>query len=168
MQFTATIADLNSPAANLLAEYWERKRGVRRMPARADIDPVELKPILPIVILAQIEPQPFRVFYRLVGTRAVENGRFDYTGHYLDRLNFSSEHGTDWPEIYRLIYRERRPVHGFGAVKLKDGSVHNYASAIFPLSSDGETVDHCIAIEDLDLNLIERDRLPPSGVKTDS
>jgi hypothetical protein len=167
MQFTATIAELNSAAANLLAEYWERKRGDRRMPARADIDPIELKPILPIIILAQIEPKPFRVFYRLVGTRAVENGSFDYTGHYLDRLNFSSEHDTDWPAIYRLIYRNRRPIHGFGAVKLKDGSVHNYASAVFPLSSDGETVDHCIAIEDLDLNLLERERLPRSGIRTD-
>lgn len=165
MQFTETIAELKSSAATLLAEYWEKKRGTRQMPARADIDPAELKPILPIIILAQIEPLPFRVFYRLVGTRAVENGHFDYTGHYLDQLNFPSEHATDWPEIYRLIYRERRPVHGYGSVKLKDGSVHNYASAVFPLSNDGATVDHCIAVEDLDLNLLERERLPRSGVK---
>ncbi len=163
MQFTATIAELKSAAADFLAAYWDRKRGTRRMPARADIDPTELKPILPIIILSQIEPQPFRVFYRLVGTRAVENGRFDYTGHYLDRLNFPSEHGTDWPAIYRLIFRDRRPLHGFGAVKLQDGSVHRYASAIFPLSNTGEVVDHCIAIEDLDLNLLERDRLPQTS-----
>ena len=167
MLFTETITELKSSAATFLAEYWERKRGARLMPARADIDPVELKPILPIIILAQIEPQPFRVFYRLVGTRAVENGHFDYTGHYLDQLDFPSEHGTDWPEIYRLIYRERRPVHGFASVKLRNGSLHNYASAVFPLSGDGATVDHCIAIEDLDLNLLERERLPRSGVKTD-
>ena len=167
MQFTATIAELNSAAATFLAEYWEKKRDKRRMPACADIDPAELKPILPIIILSQIEPQPFRVFYRLVGTRAVENGRSDYTGHYLDRLNFPGEIGTDWPAIYRLIYRDRRPIHGFASVRLKGGSVHNYASAIFPLSADGEIVDHCVAIDDLDLNPLERDRLPPSSAKTD-
>ena len=35
---------------------------------------------------------------------------------------------------------------------------------LLPLSSDGETVDQVIAIEDLDLDLLEVDRLPPSEV----
>ena len=35
MRFTATIAELDSAAANLLAAYWEQKRGWRRMPAKS-------------------------------------------------------------------------------------------------------------------------------------
>ena len=110
MQFTSMIAELDSAAANFLAAYWERKGGARHMPARTEIDPTELKPILRVV-LSQVEPQPFRFCYRLVGTRAVANGRFDCNGHCLDRMKFP--------------------------------------------------------IEDLDLNLLARDSLPPSGAKTE-
>ena len=35
-------------------DYWETKRGSRSMPARADIDPIEMKAFLPHVVLMDV------------------------------------------------------------------------------------------------------------------
>ncbi len=145
-------------------KYWTGKKGDRRMPSRADIDPSEIKDLLPNVILTRLEYEPFRVLYKLIGTKAVENAGVDYSGHYLDEIDFVSEFGTDWPGTYRTIATEKEPVFGLCQIKFTDGVIKPYVVAMFPLSSDGETVDQIIAIEDLDLDLLEVERLPPSEV----
>ena len=91
-------------------EYWMAKKGDRLMPTRADMEPSEMKDLLPHVILTRLEYEPFRVLYKLVGRRAVENAGMDYSGRYLDELDFVSEIGTDWPATYRAIARDRAPV----------------------------------------------------------
>jgi hypothetical protein len=52
-------------------------------------------------------------------------------------------------------------------IRFTDGVIKPYVVAMFPLSSDGVMVDQCLAIEDLELDLLEVDRLPPSVGKTD-
>jgi hypothetical protein len=47
--------------------YWRNKRGSRSMPARRDVDPVEIWKLLPYVQLIEIMPDG-RSRYRLVGT----------------------------------------------------------------------------------------------------
>src|SRR5260370_17327555 len=49
-------------------QYWDGKRRGRLMPSRADIDPIELKPYLPQLVLLDVEGEPPRFRYRLVGT----------------------------------------------------------------------------------------------------
>ena len=39
-----------------------------------------------------------------------------------------------------------------------------YVVGMFPLSSDGEQVDQVLAIEDLELDLLETERLPASEI----
>ncbi len=148
-------------------QYWHEKKAGRQMPSRADIEPAEIKDLLPNVILSRLEHAPFRVLYKLVGTRAVENAGLDYSGRYLDELDFVSEFGTDWPATYRTIIDTREPLFGLCQIKFTDGVIKPYVVAMFPLSSDGVTVDQCLAIEDLELDLLEVERLPPSVGKRD-
>lgn len=44
-----------SSSFELLLAYWKRKRGSWQMPARADIDPLELRPVLGRIALIQAE-----------------------------------------------------------------------------------------------------------------
>jgi len=37
-----------------LYRYWDRKRGARRMPRRADIDPQDLVPFLPALMIVDV------------------------------------------------------------------------------------------------------------------
>ena len=161
------IDDVPSSRARRMHAYWTAKKGDRLLPARADMEPSEMKDLLPHVILTRLEYEPFRVLYKLVGTRAVENAGMDYSGRYLDELDFVSEFGTDWPATYRAIARDKVPVFGLCKIKFTDGVIKPYVVAMFPLSTDGVTVDQVLAIEDLELDLLEVDRLPPSVEKKD-
>ena len=88
----------------------------------------------------------------------------DYSGHYLDELDFVSEYGTDWPAVYRTIAAEKAPVLGLCQIRFTDKVTKSYVVAMFPLSSDGARVDQVLAIEDLELDLLETDRLPMSEI----
>ena len=104
------------------------------------------------------------MLYKLIGTRAAENAGMDYSGHYLDGAHFVSEYGTDWPAVYRAIAARRRRSSGLCQIRFTDGVIKPYIVAMFPLSSDGERVDQVLAIEDLELDLMEAERLPASAI----
>src|SRR5262245_6113802 len=72
-----------------LYRYWKAKAGTRRLPARRDIDPVDLVPLLPSIMLVDVCQAPSEhggatthghYVYRLVGTREVEMRGSDPTG----------------------------------------------------------------------------------------
>jgi hypothetical protein len=45
------------PRLKGLLRYWEVKRAGRRFPARADIDPLELKSVLGNIVMVDVVPQ---------------------------------------------------------------------------------------------------------------
>jgi hypothetical protein len=55
-------------------------------------------------------------------------------------------------------------LYGLCQIRFTDGVVKPYVVAMFPLSSDGERVDQVLAIEDLELDLLESERLPASEI----
>ena len=63
-----------------LHEYWTRKRGDRAMPSRADLDPLDMVPLLPNVFLVNVQQEPLDFVYRLLGTGIVARSLRDYTG----------------------------------------------------------------------------------------
>lgn len=130
------------------------------MPARADIDPAEIKDLLPQIILTRIEHDPLRVKYTVIGTASADAAGFDYTGRYLDELQFESEIDTDWPALYRELVSEKQPIAGTCIFKTA-ALERPYRVAVFPLSQDGSRVDHAIAYEHLTLSLLERDKILP-------
>lgn len=48
--------------------YWNSRRGTREMPTRADIDPADIKRLLPHVVLVDVLPDPLDFRFRLLGT----------------------------------------------------------------------------------------------------
>jgi hypothetical protein len=155
-----TIAELDSKPISRLEAYWLEKRQGRLMPARADIDPAEIKELLPQIILVRIEHDPLRVKYTVIGTASAEAAGFDYTGRYLDELHFDSEIDTDWPAVYRELVREKVPIAG--TCIFKTATLERpYRVAVFPLSNAGMRVDHAIAYEHLALTPLERDKILP-------
>lgn len=152
MNRVGRIGDLQSWRVSELAEYWERKRGIRLMPSRADINPAEIKRLLPNLVISRIERDPLRIRYALVGTYIAESGGLDFTGYYLDEIDFKGEVGTDWMELYLEFIRERQPIFGICQFRIEAGFVREYIAAMFPLSSDGVEVDQCLSIEDWPAN----------------
>jgi hypothetical protein len=63
-----------------LFEYWAEKRGSRKMPARADIEPTDIPTHLPDIGLVDVLPEGPHFRYRLLGTRQVAARGCDPTG----------------------------------------------------------------------------------------
>jgi hypothetical protein len=153
--------ELRSNRCAALVQYWTRLCGARAYPSWSEIDPVQLKAILPNVMVVGIEHAPFRALYRLVGTEIVRFAKLDFTGHYADELTFQDEDGEDWTRFYREVVEAHRP--GAGRVYWISGDpMRRWVEfVICPLSSDGETIDRCISLEDYEpFNLVEIDVLP--------
>lgn len=118
------------------------------MPARADIDPAELGPALPHLMLLKFEHEPFRAKYTLVGTTIARSSGFDFTGYYVDELHFRGDMESDWMAVYRQLVDERRPILGINRYTLRDATILEYGWGKWPLSEDGQLVTGCLAAEE--------------------
>ncbi len=148
------FVDPDRLTSNRIAEfhtYWRRKSGERGLPTRATIDPAEIPRLLPYLVIAAIEQSPFRIHYRLVGTRVAQANGSDYTNRYLDECGFAVE--PLLTECYRRLIKTRAPVFAYYEWYKSDwghrtGSTGASETGFFPLSNDGATVDLAISVAD--------------------
>src|SRR5690349_1217150 len=92
----------SSTMAKQLHHWWITHRGDADMPDRAALHPEDLRAILPNILISEREPDPFRVRYRLVGTKVVAVVGFDFTGRYLDELQ-RQPITVPWADYYRTV-----------------------------------------------------------------
>ncbi|HEX3498468.1 MAG TPA: PAS domain-containing protein [Stellaceae bacterium] len=125
--------------------YWESKRHGRLMPSRADIDPLELKPYLSQLVLLDVEGEPPRFRYRLVGTEVTRVRRglssSDPTGRFVDEV--THHQGTDTVLAhYRRVVTERKPSTDAGTyTPSPERPWVRFSRLVLPLSSDDVSVN---------------------------
>jgi len=132
--------DFDSEPLRKLHAHWNRKRGDRRMPSRGDFDPLELKDDLGWITLVDVEPDPTRFRYRLVGTNITELMGRDATGAYLDELYPASVEPVA-TSSFRDLVRSGTPNRVLGTMRHAERGFLSFESVDLPLSSDGQTVD---------------------------
>ena len=164
-------ATIKSAMVSTLYSYWLKRRGDRRCRDGPISSRPDIKPLLPNLFLSEFETEPFRVRYRLIGTEIVNHARYDFTGRYLDELDFSAYDTVDWQSLYRLgLGAEGVPVFGEALETFRDRlrppSPYHYC--ILPLSSDGVSATGAIALEEYQqLTLRDREQLEKVGFRTD-
>ncbi len=131
------------PEARELYDYWRSKCAEGRLPARADIDPIELHRLMPVMFLVdvvQTNGQP-RFRMRLLGTEI--NSRFDRDakGMWMDEDEILR---NVLPDFYATV-ESRTPRYRPSARHAKKEYL-TYDRLILPLASDGETVDMVIGV----------------------
>lgn len=162
MAYSFDIATVRSPKVRALWDYWSRASVNGALPRRSDIDPVEIAPLLPNILISEITHEPLRVRYRLVGTACAQYARLDFTGMYLDELDFGPSDCEDWPHYYAVLCERKVPLFGETSIPYGDERQAGVEFGMFPLSHDGDTVSQCISIEDYEplkryqLELLER------------
>lgn len=121
--------------------YWDRKRGNRCMPSRADIDPAEMIPFLPNLVLVDVVSHtPLELTYRLVGTREVEARGRDPTGQPVaDAFYCRSKEAA--LTNYRLVIDLKGPLFDSEVRDSPYSRLSDRGSIFLPLSDDGETVN---------------------------
>lgn len=144
------LEQVGSPLIREFHGYWEAKKNGRDLPSWDDIDPAELRSLLPNMLAVTIEHDPFRIFYRLVGTRIVQF-RNELTGRYLDEIEeFPAEVKDGLTQEYQLVCTRRAPTYSRDVLLTRYGNSITFYGSIFPISSDGVTVDRCVAVEDFE------------------
>jgi hypothetical protein len=148
-----------------MLRWWLNKCG-GDIPDRSDLDPADLKPLLANILISDVEHAPFRIRYRLVGTRAREATGFNIVGRYLDEL-LPTDPDEPWMDDYAVSYRTRRPVLGVSSVRTTTGGIFTYEYGLFPLRKGGTRIDQFVAVEDYEnlnstlMDLVEwRERNP--------
>jgi len=136
-----------STQVKALHAWWMTHRRDGDVPDRSALWPGDIIKLLPSIFLSELESDPFRIRYRLVGTRAVALTGFDFTGRYLDELQ-RDDAPVPWAEYYREVLKTRRPLMGAVSVAAKAGGTFKYGFGIFPLTLGGTEVRQFIAIED--------------------
>jgi len=130
-----------------LFAYWRQLQESGR-PSRASLDPVAMKPYLSNLITGNIELDPFRVLYKLVGTTVVEYSQCDFSNRYLDELGYSGRDDVDWEVNYRHLHKNRHPIVGECSLKGTTGRViASYEYAILPLWRGEDPAGSFVAIE---------------------
>jgi len=137
------MLDLDLPIEDRVLErlyaYWQEKRGGRRFPARADLDPVDFAYALGWVILADVSHDPLRFYIRLYGSELAQRAGFDVTGTYL--------HDHPQPEFRTYVEKEWRetveraePTHGHFD-RWVETRRYRFETVRLPLSTDGRNID---------------------------
>jgi hypothetical protein len=94
-----------------LLRYWNDKRGARTMPARGDVDPLEMgTKLLPHLLLCDLLDRGTRIRFRVVGTHVVKRLGFDPTGQLLAEQASGSyfEHLAQW---HQEIFVKHLPLY---------------------------------------------------------
>ncbi|MEZ5829752.1 MAG: PAS domain-containing protein [Dongiaceae bacterium] len=136
--FEGLPADLRA-----IFDYWRSKRAGRRMPARSDLDPSEIKSLLPTMILVDVVYDvagKADFIYRLLGTREVEIRGENPTGKRVADAYFG-------PSVENVLgcYQsvvDRREPYLDDDYYVRDGDYYADEANIFlPFSNDGQHVN---------------------------
>lgn len=90
-----------------LLRYWSTKRGDRPAPRRADLDPLDIPDLLPILTLVDVLRDPLRFRYRVVGTAVAEGFGRDATGRFVDEDLYGAEARAIFATYERLTVEVR-------------------------------------------------------------
>jgi hypothetical protein len=134
------MEDITDPKLRRLHDYWATRRGSRTMPARADLEALDMAFAMGNIILVDVlpgTPPSFRI--RLHGTTLVDRVGFDLTGKMLDEMKQSEFREMSRRSFLKVVHTGE-PLHA-AADRMIDGRPYRYESVIMPLSDDGERVD---------------------------
>jgi hypothetical protein len=153
---------MREPKLRVLLAYWNDKRGTRAMPARADIDPLDVPPILPNIVLVDVTGDPPRFRFRVVGTDIVFRYGAELTGRDLEQVDLGTELGSVRSQ-YEETTRERVPTYCRHQIETGGGKLLRYERLLLPLAAGGTHVDMLLGgVYAISSDIpIERQKTPP-------
>ena len=145
-RYDSVRVQLDHPDLIRFFDYWRSKVTRRRLPSRADFDPVDIPDLLPWIYLVDVLDADGRrrLRCRLIGTSIVARTGRDMTGHYFDDGMFSEKTLAAVTEAFDRVIDGRAP-EVFSSrpdLLLNDKLKYTpYTRVLCPLATNGKTVD---------------------------
>jgi len=138
---------VDEPEFAILLRYWESKRREGRLPARRDIDPIEIRALLPQVLLLEVlrTETGLRFRFRLAGTAFTHLVGRDVTGLCLDELG-EPERVAPVHSALAAVVESGRPAYLAGRLTLRSQQYMMAKRLGVPLAADGRTVDMVLGV----------------------
>jgi len=134
-------ADIRDERLQRLYAYWRSKAGTRRMPARKDLDPLEMKEWLGNLLLLEFPTGKFIEFrYRLEGTNIEEFYDARRTGRGVEAMTAESERKSVLPQ-WEAVFDQACPAYYETDIWSSEGKLARQIKLLLPLSDDGEHVN---------------------------
>jgi hypothetical protein len=142
----ALRAQLVTAGQRELFDYWIRAAGGRKMPARSDLDPLQLARLLPHLGLIDVRAGLEQACYRLAGTGLRDIYGQEITGKRLDEL-CSGERADYWRRVHARVAEGGLPLSG-----VVRGPTHGRDHVVLfwlrlPLAEDGNAVDRILCYD---------------------
>jgi hypothetical protein len=134
------------PRLKRLYEYWKSIHHPRGLPGRQEFDPSAVPDLLPNLWILDVQPEPFRLRCRLVGTNIVSSAPGGLTGKWVDDVR---PHIRDIPGYFdrpRAVVETKRPSWRRGPSRFElDAAFASLENLLLPLARDGQQVDMILA-----------------------
>ena len=156
LAWSPDAARLPSPQLRFLLNYWRERAGKRRAPGVRDIDPVEMRPALGFIVLADVIEGGEDFRFRLYGSTVASVSGFDLTGKCVSEHPAPDYVSAFYLALYRAAYRRGEPVstshrpplavhtHTWHRLMLpladESGAIVRFLSGNVPIRSNGEPV----------------------------
>ena len=132
--------DVRDRVIELAEAYWASRSGEGRLPARRDIDPLDIPHLMPQVILLDIQRDPWDFRFRLIGTNVVFHLSEDWTGRWMSAI----PHMAPPSRIFTSCVEVAKTAHPLHSETPYVGPHRDFVAAedvILPLAGDGRTAD---------------------------
>jgi hypothetical protein len=141
------LRDLTDPMVLEILNYWYAKRGDRRMPRPQDMDPVDFARHMPNLMMIQVDYDPIRLTYRLIGEEVAHVHGSNHRGREVRDIDDKHPNlGSLLHELYSAVAMLRRPVGVGGGLEFMGRGHMSFEAAYMPLSSDGERADRIFTV----------------------
>ena|ERR1700760_50074 len=137
---------IESPIVRQGLEYWLRLKGTRDWPARTDMSPRDMAPLLRnIVLLRRTDDGDFE--FRIVGDAHVIGHGFSMQGHKVSEIDkVSPGYGAVLKRLYGHAVHRQAPFAFRGWME-RGGKIKQYIyseSVFMPMGPDTHTIDHVL------------------------
>jgi hypothetical protein len=117
------------------------------LPGRQHFDPQQVPRLLAGLRLVEVQDQPFRLRYRLVGSRIDRVIGRSFTGRWVDDVHAGDPNYPELLEDYRATVVQRQPSWRRGPPRVRhDDKCSTLEVLRLPLATDGQTVDMVLSL----------------------
>ncbi|MEZ5833751.1 MAG: PAS domain-containing protein [Dongiaceae bacterium] len=127
-----------------LHEYWHSKLRGRAMPARGDIDPIEMRRWLGNLLLVEFPPDPMQFRIRLDGVNLVQFYGKSREGKGVEVLTSEEERRIVLLQ-YMAVLETKQPAYFESEFVTSEGVSTSQRKLLLPLSDDGDRVNMVLA-----------------------
>jgi len=134
------------PRLRDLYEYWKVIHPPGGLPGRQDFDPADIPDLLPNIWMLDVQHEPFRLRYRLVGTSIACSAPGGLTGRWLDDVRPEITDMPGYFDRHRAVVETKIPSWRRGPSRFQlDPAFASLDNLFLPMARDGQSVDMILA-----------------------